>query len=113
MKIPLKGGTEHEVTDLDLRMLKDSFPRVDVEEQLRVLIQWNRDNPSRRKTPRGIRKHISSWLARAQERTKHIKPGTYASSHKPIERGIPKTSEADKNAAIAHMARLKAIQEGR
>ena len=48
MKILLKGGTEHEVDDVELRMLKQAYPKIDVEEQLRRMAEWCRANPHRR-----------------------------------------------------------------
>ena len=47
MKILLKGGTEHEVDDVELRMLKQAYPKVDVDEQLRRMAEWCRANPQR------------------------------------------------------------------
>lgn len=47
---------------------KESYPAVDVEQEVRKCRQWNVDNPSRRKTARGVLKHVSAWLARCQDR---------------------------------------------
>jgi len=46
----------------------ESFPAVDVMQQLREIRQWNLDNPVKRKTPTGIRKHISLWLSDKQNK---------------------------------------------
>uniref|UniRef100_A0A6M3L7Z9 Putative DNA binding, helix-turn-helix domain containing protein n=1 Tax=viral metagenome TaxID=1070528 RepID=A0A6M3L7Z9_9ZZZZ len=46
----------------------ETFPGVDVRRKLLHIRQWNRDNPSRRKTKAGIRKHITGWLAREQDK---------------------------------------------
>lgn len=36
--------------------------------ELRKAAQWNLDNPSRRKTVRGLRSHLGKWIFRAWER---------------------------------------------
>lgn len=46
-----------------------TFPGIDVRQELRKIRQWARDNPTRRKTAAGIRRHISAWLAKAQDRS--------------------------------------------
>lgn len=47
---------------------KDSYPGIDVEQELRKVRQWNKDNSTRRKTKTGILRHINSWLGRAQDK---------------------------------------------
>ena len=42
------------------------FPAVDIPQTLREIRAWNLTNPSRRKTPKGIEKHISQWCQRVQ-----------------------------------------------
>lgn len=45
---------------------KTTFPAVDVEQQIREARQWCIDNPTKRKTYRGMTKFINSWLSRRQ-----------------------------------------------
>ena len=68
MRIPLitKDG-EFVVTASYAAELQDSYPGVDVMQSLRACRQWNRDNPGKRKTVKGIRKHVSGWIARDQD----------------------------------------------
>jgi len=68
LTIPLINKSEFEIFQEDVDQWKESFPAVDVLQTLRTIRQWNIDNPTRRKTIRGIRKHISGWLAREQDR---------------------------------------------
>lgn len=63
-----KKGEEYPVTQKDVDEWQGSYPGIDVMQELRNCCQWNRDNPTRRKTKGGIRKHISGWLAREQNR---------------------------------------------
>ena len=66
--IPLVDKTEHPVTQTDIDQWQEVFPAVDVLSCLKYIRQWNLDNPGKRKTARGIRKHISEWLRREQDK---------------------------------------------
>lgn len=46
----------------------ESYPAVDVMQELRNLRQWNIANPKRRKTKSGILRHINSWLTDKQNK---------------------------------------------
>jgi len=59
---------EFDVTQAMVNEWSETFPAVDVPQQLREIRQWNIDNPIKRKTPTGIRKHISTWLADKQNK---------------------------------------------
>lgn len=63
-----RKGETFPVTQSDIDEWRGSYPGADVERELLACLQWNRDNPTRRKTRSGIRKHISAWLAKAQDR---------------------------------------------
>lgn len=69
ISIPLAGGKTHDVTADDVAGYKRDFPGVDVEQALRRIRRWNDDNPRQRKTPSGIRNHISTWLAKDQNKS--------------------------------------------
>lgn len=84
MTFPLaKKGETFAVTQPDIDEWGESFPGIDLLQELRHCLQWSRDNPTRRKTRAGIRRHITSWLAKAQDRTRgqpqagHAGPGGY------------------------------------
>lgn len=61
------------VSQTDIDQWQESFPGIDVTQELRTIRQWNIDNPKNRKTAAGIRKHISGWLAKKQDRARPIK----------------------------------------
>ena len=71
MTFPLaKKGETFPVTQSDIDEWGESFPGIDLLQELRHCLQWSRDNPTRRKTRAGIRRHITSWLAKAQDRAR-------------------------------------------
>ena len=67
-----KSGDEHQVTEADVEAYKISFPRLDVGQVLRNMAQWYQDSPTKRKTSRGIRRAISSWMMRDQDSGKNL-----------------------------------------
>ncbi|MCK5602608.1 hypothetical protein KAR91_12080 [Candidatus Pacearchaeota archaeon] len=67
--IPLiKKDGEFEITQEDIDQWSDTFPGIDVLACVKYIRQWNFDNPKRRKTKAGIRKHISTWLEKEQNK---------------------------------------------
>ena len=67
--LPLaKNGAEAEVTAEQVAEWREAYPGVDVDQALRNMRQWLIHNPTKRKTPRGIGRFITSWLAREQDR---------------------------------------------
>ena len=68
LMLPLNDGTSHHVTDVDVGRYVELYPGIDVHQQLRNMLGWLESKPSRRKTSRGIKAFITSWLSRAQDR---------------------------------------------
>lgn len=65
--LPLKDGTEFEITPAMLTEWKTAYPGKDVDGLVRQAVQWCRDNPSRRKTRVGARRYLSGWIARQRQ----------------------------------------------
>ena len=63
--IPLSSGS-FDVTQRDVDEWSDTYPGVDVLQQLRAMRQWSLANHTRRKTARGVRRFVASWLNRQQ-----------------------------------------------
>ena len=55
-----------EIQDID--QWKQLYPAVNVEQELRAMAGWLNANPSRRKTSKGIKRFVNSWLSRAQDK---------------------------------------------
>jgi len=69
LEIPLiKKDGSFLVYQLDIDQWQDTYPGIDVLQALKQIRQWNLDNPTKRKTKGGIRKHISTWLGREQDK---------------------------------------------
>jgi hypothetical protein len=67
ISVPLiKKYGEYPVTQSMIDEWSEDYPGVDVPQTLREIKQWNKSNPHRRKTARGIRTHITNWLNREQ-----------------------------------------------
>ena len=68
IEIPLKDKTFHQVKIEDVEYLKQTYPTVNVKQELRSLTDWNISNLAKRKTKTGINKHISLWMQRATDK---------------------------------------------
>ena len=66
--IPLIDGTEFFVEKEDIAEWQKAYPAVDVEQELREMRAWCQANPKLRKTKKGVRRFIVSWLARQQDK---------------------------------------------
>ena len=64
----IKKDGEFLIFQKDVDQWQETFPGVDVLQQLREIKLWNFNNPTKRKTRNGIRRHISSWMSREQDR---------------------------------------------
>lgn len=68
IQIPLVDQTEFGITEKHIAEWSESFPAVDVLQQLRSMRQWCLANPTRRKTKRGVSAFIVSWLTKEQDK---------------------------------------------
>lgn len=79
ISIPLNDGTEYGIAQSDVDEWTSLYPAVDIIQELREIRGWNLSNPNKRKTARGIKKHINNWLAREQDKggSKSVPKNTY------------------------------------
>jgi len=68
IELPLIDGTMFQVTEDYVQSLESLYRAVDVRQQLRNMRGWLDSNPINRKTSRGIRRFITNWLSRDQDR---------------------------------------------
>lgn len=61
-----KGPNSWGLSESKLAEYRETFPGVDVLSECRKALQWCVDNPSRRKTARGMPAFLNRWLERAQ-----------------------------------------------
>ena len=64
----LNNGDTYTPDDADIIAWEKAYPAIDVYQELNAMESWLDANPtwSRRKTPKGIKRFVNSWLARAQ-----------------------------------------------
>lgn len=76
ISLPLVTGSgSFDVTINYLNSLRQLYPAVDVEQEFRKMYAWLDSNPKNRKTERGIKRFITGWLGRAQDKAPIIKAG--------------------------------------
>ena len=66
--LPLNDGSEHPVTSEDIAEYSRLYPAVDVMQELRDMRGWLLANPTRRKTKRGVKAFIRTWLSKEQDK---------------------------------------------
>lgn len=71
--IILNDGTEYEIVEDYINKMLTLFPNVNVRKELRKMSAWCINNPSRRKTKRGVTRFINSWLSTAQQEAEEKK----------------------------------------
>ena len=68
ISLPLNDGTFFDVSENDRAKWSQLYPNVDVLQQLRNMVGWCDANPTKRKTRGGIKRFITAWLAREQDK---------------------------------------------
>lgn len=68
IQLPLNDKTFYPVTFTAMDGWRELYPIVDIEQELRKMKGWLDSNPKKRKTSRGIKAFINSWLAREQDK---------------------------------------------
>ena len=86
--LPLNDKSFYDVPLDKISMWKETYPAVNIEQELKRMAAWLDSNPTKRKTKRGIERIINSWLARTQDRG-----GTYKNRER--------DEKADMEAALA------------
>ncbi len=66
-QIPLKDNSYYSLNKQDIDTYKSLYPNIDMEQEIRNIIGWNIANPSKRKTKEIIKKHINTWLSKANQ----------------------------------------------
>lgn len=67
-KIILTDKSFYEIPLEKLDFWKESYPAVDVEQEIRNMAAWADANPVKRKTQKGIIRFITNWLSRKQDK---------------------------------------------
>lgn len=65
--LPLNDRSFYDVPLDKFALWRETYPAVDVEQELRRMTAWLDSNPTKRKTRRGIERFINNWLVRTQD----------------------------------------------
>ena len=68
ISLPLNDGTFFDVSENDRAKWSQLYPNVDVLQQLRNMAGWCDANPTKRKPRGGIKRFITAWLSREQDK---------------------------------------------
>ena len=67
-QLMLNDKSYYEVRKNEVDELRDIYQNADIDYEFKKMIRWIKDNPTKRKTKRGIGKFISNWLDNAQNK---------------------------------------------
>ncbi|MDY3987763.1 MAG: hypothetical protein SOY88_00180 [Massilioclostridium sp.] len=70
-ELPLNDKSLFPVSELDLQKYSELYPNVDISQEFRKMIGWLDANPAKRKTKKGIKRFINSWLSRQQDKGRY------------------------------------------
>lgn len=68
--LPMVNGKDWPVIVEDCLAWSKAYPGVEVDVELLKAREWLLSHPQNRKTPRGMRKFVTGWLGRAQDRSR-------------------------------------------
>ncbi|AUX76387.1 YdaU family protein [Sinorhizobium fredii] len=68
IELPAVNGEMVSISEADVAEWSDAFPAVNVRQQLAAMRSWLNANPKNRKTPKGMKRFVVSWLSRDQDR---------------------------------------------
>ena len=61
-RLILKDGSSFTVDSEMIGFYQQAYPHLDIHEQMRLMVSWCFSNDAKRKTSRGIKRFINSWL---------------------------------------------------
>jgi hypothetical protein len=64
--LPLANGTDFQVSKSDVDRWVQAFPGVSVKQELKKFKAWCEDNPTKKKTAKGVKSAVFRWLDKAQ-----------------------------------------------
>lgn len=63
-----RNDENYPVLKADILEWKELFPAVDVEQEIRKMVAWSKANSKKRKTKSGMKRFITAWLSREQDK---------------------------------------------
>ncbi|MDE5907771.1 MAG: ImmA/IrrE family metallo-endopeptidase [Lachnospiraceae bacterium] len=86
--LPLNDKSFYDVPLEKIVLWKETYPAVDIEQELKRMIAWLDSNPTRRKTKRGIASFINRWLSKEQDSGKtYQQAGRSQDTGQPVPKG--------------------------
>jgi hypothetical protein len=67
IRIPIVGNDDgFPIPETAIAEFESLYPAVDVRQTLREIRGWNLANKARRKTERGVMRHVNAWMTKEQ-----------------------------------------------
>ena len=82
LSVVLRDNSYFHLREEKIASYQLTYPNINVRSEILKIIQWNEDNPTKRKTRAGLPRHINAWLSGAQGKTKNIEAAPKPREHK-------------------------------
>ena len=89
IELPTTGGETFAIYPADVTEWMSAYPKPDILQELKNMVQWLRSNPRKQKTQRGCRRFITSWLGRAQNDSRTVARTSDAIDTRPLAFPMP------------------------
>jgi phage replication O-like protein O len=63
----LKDGSEFEIDDDFYGILAETYPSIDIANEIRKIKSWCHSNPAKRKTRKGAKRFVNGWMANVKK----------------------------------------------
>ena len=77
IEIILNDKSFYPISQSDIDEWQELYPAVNVIQELRKMKDWSNSNPQKRKTRKGIRRFISNWLSKEQDKGNNNRKSPY------------------------------------
>ena len=77
IEIILNDKSFYPISQSDIDEWQELYPAVNVIQELRKMKDWSNSNPQKRKTRKGIRRFISNWLCKEQDKGNNNRKSPY------------------------------------
>ena len=89
VQIELIDGSLYNVTQSEIDFYSNTYPAVNVLQEMRNIAAWNHSNPKKRKTRNGVKRHINTWLADKQNSSRTVYNNGSKQQYVPVPDSLP------------------------
>ena len=109
--LPLNTGENFVIFEDQILDWQETFPAVNIRQQLAEMREWCKANPTKRKTKTGVLRFVVAWLSKEQDRGR-VQTSTGGNGHYVNGNGSKPTITEQANAHLRAALRNEGIEDG-